>query len=1115
MSRKWRNVSPHAGLLSQRAPRRPGGRIALWILLPLFLAGSFRAVGAASLPPVPGEVLVRLADPSDRDAITRLAIREDAEVAKENGTLGYLKLRLRNTAASTADVAARLTADPAVDWAESNGLYAPTVCPRAPVDPMLVDLPDALPENQWSVYKTNIFDLWRYGSGGDPSVVIAIVDTGIDDFAYPHPDLADNVLAVGYDTVDGDGNPTDVGGAAFSGHGTHVAGIAAAVTNGEGIAGVAYCSSILVVRAMDCGAGDNCPGTYEDIADGIQLAADYGADVINLSLGGTEPSNLVRTAVQYAIGKGAIVVAASGNDSAPALDYPAAYPEVIAVGATDVNDDVADFSNWGDELDVVAPGVDIYSTFPGDTYVKRSGTSMASPFVAGLAALLVAENSSITQAEAELYLRAHTVGLSGANATRDGFGRVQFLPLSDWSDAPPPYPAASHGNFAWEWLGDEASPELGIADPIDGDHRPNIGAPGAVDGYDDGVFRESVFTLPILPPHLGGGAEAFEALLGVANPSSPRYGSEESRKVHLDIWADWDSDHSFEDAAAEHVVADASFDPTGWGGDRFLADLPITPVDEHIYGNPVVVRSRLAYGASAGSPDGAVPHGEVEDDVFINFVEEFDLDHRVHVPGVYISGSWGGAADPTPWCAHRGSGGLATTAHPNVGVPCNEAIEGVTVMATPDMDWTEYTAAFIRVWYCHQLFDDACSTLGDHCRIRVDRNGVKIDLGPIPIGSGTLSFDVSDLVGTDVVRVEFVEDTDLPGTVAIDDVTVWAYDGEDPVAITGLGVSRAAGERELDLDWSAPDENLYIPTPPADGEANVYDVRYSENPITTEGDWLSARPVRPGELTAAPPVPGAPGAGQAASFRTPSAFPGYSVAVRTMDETTNLSALSNSPAVANTPSLGVTVVGQGEVEGSPGEVVIVDFRITNTGNTTDDYALTATDTEGWELQDFPGWIRLEPSTSAIYGAHVKISSAASNGDVDSVTVTAISMASSTVSGSGVETILVQGATDVPGNPELSETVGAYALRLSGRHPFRDRLDLTLELPASAETFVGVYSAEGRRVRELLSGEALDAGRHPLVWDGRDARGNPVPSGTFFLLVRTPEWSQRRSVVIVR
>lgn len=1073
---------------------------------------------------VAGEILVapRTASPGGdaahdqtefRASLAALAAEVDAAVVEENEALGYARLRLRDPITSVPAAVERLARSPEVAWVEPNGFYAISACERAPLDPYCVDLADPIPENQWGAYTVGLFDLWRYGFGGDPGVVIAIVDTGIDDFAAPHPDLAPNVLATGYDTVDDDADPTDVGGASFRGHGTHVAGIAAAASNDLGIAGVAYCSSILVVRVMDCTAGDNCPGTFADIAEGIQLAAEYGAEIINLSLGGVDPSNAVRTAVQYAIQKGAIVVAASGNDGTPVLNYPAAYPEVIAVGATEPDDDVASFSNWGEELDVVAPGVDVFSTFLGDGYAAFSGTSTAAPFVSGIAALLVAENSAITQAEVETYLRAHALDLAGGNADRDGYGRLDFLRLSDWSDAPPPYPSAAHGNFAWEWLGGEASPEPSIADPLDGDHRPNIGAPDAADGYDDGVFRNSFATLPILPPHLAGSSEAFEVDLAVAVPASPRYGPEATRNLHLDIWADWDGDGTFEaGAAAEHPVVDATWDPSTWGAATHTATLPFAPVDEHILGNPLIVRSRLAYGASAGSPSGAVPFGEVEDDHFINFVEDFDFDSRVHSPGVYMTmGGWDFIPDPPPFCSNHGEGWMAVTNHPDVGSPCNGFVEGVTVMATPDMDWTEYTAAFVRFWYCHTLQSPGCSAEGDRCRVRLDRNGVKIDLGPIPEGSGTLLFDVSDLVGTDVVRVEFVEETDIQGKVFIDDVVVWAYDGEDPVAITDLGLTRAAGQRELDLAWSAPDENLFIPSPPADGTANLYDLRYREAPIGSETDWAHARPVRPSELASPAPTPGAPGAGQGVSFRAPSAFAGYSVAVRTMDETTNLSALSNAPAVANTPTLGVTVAGQGEVSGAGGEVVTVDFLLTNTGNTVDDFAITASDTEGWELLDLPGWVRLDPGTSTVYSLRVGIASGAGDGDVDSVTVLATSLASALVTGSDVELVRAEGSADVS---LPVATVEAYGLRLTGAHPMGDRLTLALDLPERMPAVVAVYSVEGRRVRGLADG-TFPAGRHPLLWDGTDDLGAPVASGTYFLLARTPAWSERRNVVLVR
>ncbi|MEZ4655077.1 MAG: S8 family serine peptidase [Candidatus Eisenbacteria bacterium] len=479
---------------------------------------------------VPNEVLVRFAPEASFAERSQVVSLQQATVVKESSQLGYSKLRLTGDI-GVEEAITRLSMDPAVVWAEPNGFYEADAA--TPQDPMLVDLPGT-PENQWGIFKTGVFDLWRYGSGAGP--IIAIVDTGINSFGTPHPDLAANVLATGIDYVGDDTNPTDEGaGAPGYGHGTHVAGIAAAESNDLGIAGVDFQAKLLFVRVLDCTAGGQCPGTYEDIADGIQWAADHDADVINLSLGGPDASNTVRAAVQYAIQAGAIVVAAAGNDGAPVLSYPAGFPETIAVGATDANDDVASFSNWGPELDVVAPGVDIYSTIPGPSFGKKSGTSMATPFVSGLAALITAKNPAITQSEMETYLQQHALPLAGANAERDGSGRVNFMPLQDWSDAEPPYPPASHGNFAWEWLGDEASPEPTIDDPMDGDFVPNIGPPGVADGYDDGVFPPSILDLPFLPEHLDFGGNGLDVIMSVSGFDGPRYDASPAKSLHLDV----------------------------------------------------------------------------------------------------------------------------------------------------------------------------------------------------------------------------------------------------------------------------------------------------------------------------------------------------------------------------------------------------------------------------------------------------------------------------------------------------------------------------------------------------------------------------------------------------
>jgi len=1031
-----------------------------------------------------------------------LLSRVGGTVAKEGKTLGYFKIEVDPGRDVAAD-AAWLAQQPGVAWAEPNGYYVAIACAPHPQDPFLVDLSDPIPENQWGIYRTGIFDLWRYGGGGDEATRIAIVDTGIDDFSSPHPDLAANVLPQGKDLVDDDAIPTDVGTSAPGyGHGTHVAGVAAASANATGISGVAYCAKILVVRALDCTLGGTCPGTFEDIADGVVWAADAGADVINLSLGGPTPSSLVRDAIQYAMQGGAAVVAASGNDGLTELSYPARFAEVIAVGATDEADHVAAFSNSGPELDVVAPGVGIYSAVPGPAYEPLDGTSMAAPFVSGLAALLLARSPSISPLELEKEIRRNTIPLAGGDGARDGYGRVAFLPLSDVSDAPPPYGEAKHGSFAWEWLGDDASPEQTIGDPLDGDYRFNIGAPNAADGYDDGVFPMSIPTLPILPPHLGGGS-SLSALLSVSHAHGPRYGADPSKQLHLDVWSDWDGDRTFESgAAAERIVTDETFDPSTWAGSSEFVSLPISAVDEHLFGNPLVVRSRLTYGASTGSPTGTVPFGEVEDVRLINFVEDFDITMRPHVPGVYtIQDGWAVRPDTGP-CAHRASLHFAASDHPGVGAPCNGFIERVNLLVTPDMDWSEYTAAFLRFWYCHDI-TGACSPEGDRCRVRIDRNGTKIDLGPIPMGSGMLTFDVSDLTGTDVVRFEFVEETDWQGRIAIDDVVIWAYDGDRPDVVSDLSSSRVAGTAAVDASWTAPEENEHIPSPPADGQASAYEIRYARGSVS---DWRRAIPVRPQDLASAPPVPGVPGAAEGVSFRVPSALQAYCVGVRTHDEGTNRSFLSNASCDSTGPSFAVHVAGLGDSTGAPLDTVTTAFTISNLGNAPDGYAVTATDARGWSLLDVPGYVALDAGSSGAFALRVLIPSGAQSTDIDTVTVTATSLTDAGVSAAGTSRVLVEGTTVAVAGPAEERQA---TLKVASANPSRAGLRLRLRLTDERVTTVQVMDVGGRVVRDILAA-SLPSGDHTIVWDGNVEGSSRAPSGVYFVDVRagSSHWVER-------
>ena len=228
--------------------------------------------------------------------------------------------------------------------------------------------------SQWGMVKVQAPQAWEVTTGSS-SINIAILDTGVD---LDHPDLANKVIS----SIDfsHSGTVDDV-----HGHGTHVAGIAAAMTNnGIGVAGLGYTATIMNVKVL----GDTGAGAYSWIVSGIIWAVDNGAEVINMSLGGSSPSSTLEDAINYAWSKGVVVVAAAGNYGNTAPLYPAYYTNCIAVAATDSLDRLAGWSNYGDWVDVAAPGVGIYATLKNNGYGYKSGTSMASPHVAGLAALV-------------------------------------------------------------------------------------------------------------------------------------------------------------------------------------------------------------------------------------------------------------------------------------------------------------------------------------------------------------------------------------------------------------------------------------------------------------------------------------------------------------------------------------------------------------------------------------------------------------------------------------------------------------------------------------------------------------------------------------------------------
>jgi thermitase len=265
---------------------------------------------------------------------------------------------------------------------------------------------------QWGPTKIGADYAWDVQLG-DSDVLVAVIDTGVD---WNHPDLVANYVALGNDWVNNDTDPMD-----DHGHGTHCTGvIAASINNTVGIAGMAQ------VRIMaEKGLDQYGEGYDDDLAKAIIHAVEQGADILSNSWGGYEYSNLLHDAVMYAYENGVLVVAAAGNNAWNVKSFPADYEEVIAVTATNESDDPASFTNFGDWVELAAPGVNIYSTVYDDGYTYMSGTSMACPYVSGVAALVWSQFPNTTRDWVRLWLRytADDLGDLGFDVYY-GYGRI-------------------------------------------------------------------------------------------------------------------------------------------------------------------------------------------------------------------------------------------------------------------------------------------------------------------------------------------------------------------------------------------------------------------------------------------------------------------------------------------------------------------------------------------------------------------------------------------------------------------------------------------------------------------------------------------------------------------
>jgi subtilisin family serine protease len=403
--------------------------LALAVILSLFAAVFPPAASLAQAGPgtpqagidyVSGEVLVKFSPDS---------VRAEAQGAlAQLGVIPAYSLTAEVEVWKTAEgselaVVERLNALPGVEYAQPNYIYRTAGVPNDPAY-----------GQQWAHQRTYAEAAWDFTTGSS-EVIIAVLDTGVDD---THPEFAGK-LVHGKDFIDGDNSYRD-----YNGHGTHVAGIAAGQgNNGAGIAGVNWGARIMPVQVLNAQGS----GYTSGVIDGIEWAVQHGARVINLSLSGPFFDQALQNAITAAHNSGALVLAAMGNefttDNSPR--YPAAMTNVLAVAATDRFDGRAFYSNTGPHADVSAPGGEmsffhdvngIYSTTPtyfvdADTYTSYDyfqGTSMATPYVAGLAALIFGLNTGLTPTQVEGIIKSSSddLGLPGADADF-GYGRVNVL----------------------------------------------------------------------------------------------------------------------------------------------------------------------------------------------------------------------------------------------------------------------------------------------------------------------------------------------------------------------------------------------------------------------------------------------------------------------------------------------------------------------------------------------------------------------------------------------------------------------------------------------------------------------------------------------------------------
>jgi len=470
--------------------------------------------GAPTSPFVAGQIIIGLAGNAGISSVESV---QGVQVEAAPQALAPLNVAVVNVPVGQEEqFRKRLLTNPAVVFAEPNYIVQVEAVPVVPDDPLYPPSSD-FPLGQYGPGQIRADYAWNVTTGS-PDVILAVVDSGLD---AGHPEFVGRTLP-SYDFVEKDNAPQD-----GCGHGTHVAGIAAATgNNATGIAGVDWQAKILPVRVI----GSNCTGTILDVAAGIVYATDRGAKVINLSLGVDLPSTLLEDAVFYAYSRGVAVMAAAGNDTSFGMVYPAAYDAyVLAVGATDNTPEAATFSSTGPALDVMAPGVNILSTLPrGPFFFEQppeygtpkygllSGTSMAAAFASGAAALLLAYATDRFNTPDKLYeafeKSARDLGPPGRD-DQYGYGLIQVDAALDYIPTSTPNPTPLPPlKVEYDLLSSDRCQNIAYTYqtvPHDFTHYP-VGNALALFGEDDWAEINLPFTFPF-------GGEDYKQVIVSAN----------------------------------------------------------------------------------------------------------------------------------------------------------------------------------------------------------------------------------------------------------------------------------------------------------------------------------------------------------------------------------------------------------------------------------------------------------------------------------------------------------------------------------------------------------------------------------------------------------------------